>query len=332
MGVNCGGRVGARIPAPGSPCEAVSEAERACAATRYLRPCPLVTPVAARGSGTATPAVPLPLVRLRVAGRPRAFLILQRGVARLSPGCRDTCREALTCNPSRRHPRPCRDTGLRARRRIFGVRGACRTRRARQRPRLAVDVGDAAGTEAEPAAERSGHARVGPATVLPHRRRPFRRLGRLLGRLVLAANPAAAAAESAGQEQLAELVAATAAALRAGDRVSHARPDPLHVLQATHLDCFLLSPFWSIHSPPAPMHVLQTGGWSSSFFPTLRPYDGRSFLSARHICNPRVACFPRLRGVPIGAATRIRRVSRTGRPRRAPQRGSDVRVWGSPKL
>jgi hypothetical protein len=103
----------------------------------------------------------------------------------------------------------------------------------------------------------------------------------ILGGFVFSAYPAEPAAELARQEQRAEALTFGALAFGAGDRVGHARPVPAHVLQGTHLDCFFESPFWSIHSPPAPIQVPQIGFCFGSSFATFRRYAANSGPSAR---------------------------------------------------
>lgn len=153
----------------------------------------------------------------------------------------------------------------------------------------AVDDGDAgcplvASAEADEfagAQTSRAQPRCGYGGVKPRRGRASRRGWGLFGGFVCPADQTEAAAEPARQEQRAETLTFGAQAFGASDRVGHARPVPAQVLQGTHLDCFFESPFWSIHSPPAPIQVPQIGFCLGSSFATFRRYAANSGPSAR---------------------------------------------------
>jgi hypothetical protein len=116
---------------------------------------------------------------------------------------------------------------------------------------------------------------------------------------MFAANDAPAAAEPAREEHRAEPFGTRAMALGAGDGVGHVRPVPEHVAQGTQTDCAGELPFWSIHSPPAPMQVPQAGGsgCSSSLATssTVRrevPSVTRSMAGSGHLPEARLFLLP----------------------------------------
>lgn len=118
--------------------------------------------------------------------------------------------------------------------------------------------------KAEPAIDTARYP-VMPHPMLPRRRRPTRRrILTDLGRLVLPPDPTTAAAEPAGEAESVEGLVPDTVALRARYWISHRRPVPAQDLHGTHSDCFGELPLRSIHSPPAPIQVPQTGFCFSS--------------------------------------------------------------------